>query len=270
MNLLTSAKINLNLKIFPEKKDNYHKLSSIMIPINIFDELEIAESPYDLITFSDKNLNDIESTIHKALKLLRKTNPQFDKNFYINIKKKIPYNSGLGGGSSNAGAVIRYLCDTYQLKLPMNIDIVREVGSDVPFFLEGVASKVEGIGEIVNPIQIDKKLDLLIAVPKIGLSTKDVFNAYDNLTPNTRDLFSWQAIEIFNDLWPASVSVYPEMKILKNSLEEKYENKFFMSGSGSSFFSIIDKSYEIDIEDDTLNFIQATKKIDCSLCQKDD
>ena len=270
MKLLASAKINLNLQIFPEKKDNFHKLSTMMIPINIFDELDIKESSEDLINFSDKNLNNIESTIHKALKLLRKTNPQFDKKFYINVEKKIPYNSGLGGGSSDAGAVIRHLCDEYQLDLPVNIDIVREVGSDVPFFVKGVASKVEGIGEIVNPIEIDKDLDLFIVVPKIGLSTKEVFNAFDNLTSNTRELFLWEGVEIFNDLWPASVSIYPEIKTIKDSLEEKYENKFFMSGSGSSFFSIIDKTQEINLKEDSLNFLKVSKKIDCSLYQNDD
>jgi 4-diphosphocytidyl-2-C-methyl-D-erythritol kinase len=160
-----------------------------MIPIDIFDELEINESAEDLITYSDESLNSIESTVHKALKLLRKTNPKFDKNFYINVDKKIPYNSGLGGGSSDAGAVIRYLCDNYQLNLPMNIDIVREVGSDVPFFVEGVVSKVEGIGEIVNPIEIDRDLNLLIAVPKIGLSTKEVFDTYDTLSSSTKDIY---------------------------------------------------------------------------------
>ena len=270
MKLLTSAKINLNLKVFSEKKDNFHKLSTVMIPIDIFDELEIKESAEDLITYSDESLNGIESTVHKALKLLRKTNPKFDKNFYINVDKKIPHNSGLGGGSSDAGAVIRYLCDSYQLNLPLNIDIAREVGSDVPFFVHGVASKVEGIGEIVNPLEIDKDLSLLVAVPKVGLSTKDVFNAYDNLSSTTNDVYIWNEFEIFNDLWPASVNVYPEIKTIKDSLEEKYQNRFFMSGSGSSFFSIIDQIQEIKIDKDLFNFIQVSKKIDCSLYQNDD
>lgn len=270
MKLLTSAKINLNLKVFPEKKDNFHKLSTVMIPIDIFDELEINESAEDLITYSDESLNGIESTVHKALKLLRKTNPKFDKNFYINVDKKIPYNSGLGGGSSDAGAVIRYLCDSYQLNLPLNLDIVREVGSDVPFFVHGVASKVEGIGEIINPLEIDKDLSLLVAVPKVGLSTKEVFNAYDNLSSTTNEVYVWNELEIFNDLWPASVNVYPEIKTIKDSLEEKYQNRFFMSGSGSSFFSIIDQIQEIKIEENLLNFIQVSKKIDCSLYQNDD
>ena len=65
MKLRTSAKINLNLEIFSEKQDNLHELSSLMIPIDIFDDIEIEESISDTINFSDENLNLIESTIHK-------------------------------------------------------------------------------------------------------------------------------------------------------------------------------------------------------------
>ena len=162
MKLRTSAKINLNLEIFSEKQDSLHKLSSLMIPVDIYDDIEIEESISDTINFSDENLNEIESTIHKALKLIRKNNPSFDKSFDIHIDKKIPYNSGLGGGSSDAGAVIRYLCDNYELDLPSNLEIVREVGSDVPFFVQGVSAVIQGIGEIVEPLDLNTDLDLMI------------------------------------------------------------------------------------------------------------
>ena len=152
MKLRTSAKINLNLEIFSEKQDSLHKLSSLMIPIDLYDDIKIEESINENIKFSDGNLNNIESTIHKALKLIRKNNPSFDKSFDIYIDKKIPYNSGLGGGSSDAGALIRYLCDNYELDLPSNLEIVREVGSDVPFFIQGVSAVIQGIGEIVEPL----------------------------------------------------------------------------------------------------------------------
>ena len=76
-------KRNLNLEIFPEKQDNFHKLTSLMIPIDIYDDIEIEESVIETIKFSDENLNTIETTIHKALKLLRKINPSFDKTFDI-------------------------------------------------------------------------------------------------------------------------------------------------------------------------------------------
>ena len=270
MKLRTSAKINLNLEIFSEKQDNLHKLSSLMIPIDIYDDIEIKESVSETIKFSDENLNSIESTIHKALKLIRKNNPSFDKSFDIYIDKKIPYNSGLGGGSSDAGAVIRYLCDNYELDLPSNLEIVREVGSDVPFFIQGVSAVIQGIGEIVEPLDLNTDIDLLIAVPKVGLSTKDVFNSFDTLDSKNRDTDIWNTIEIYNDLWPAATVVYPELGTLREALQEKYQNKFFMSGSGSSFFSIIQEREELKSEYESLSFIQYCKKIDCSLYQNDD
>ena len=270
MKLRTSAKINLNLEIFSEKQDNLHKLSSLMIPVDIYDDIEIKESDSETIKFSDKNLNSTDSTIHKALKLIRKNNPSFDKSFDIYIDKKIPYNSGLGGGSSNAGAVIRYLCDNYELDLPSNLEVVSEVGSDVPFFIQGVSSVIQGIGEVVEPLDLNTDIDLLIAVPKTGLSTKDVFNSFDTLDSKNRDTDIWNTIEIFNDLWPAATKVYPELETLRKALQEEYQNKFFMSGSGSSFFSIIQEREELKSEYESLSFIQYCKKIDCSLYQNDD
>ena len=270
MKLRTSAKINLNLEIFSEKQDNLHKLSSLMIPVDIYDYIEIKESVNETIKFSDENLNSIESTIHKALKLLRKNNPSFDKSFDIYIDKKIPYNSGLGGGSSNAGAVIRSLCDIYELDLPSNLEIVREVGSDVPFFIQGVSAVIQGIGEVVEPLDLNTDIDLLIAVPKVGLSTKDVFNSFDTLDSKNRDTDTWKTIEIFNDLWPAATEIYPELVSLREDLQEKYQNKFFMSGSGSSFFSIIEPGQELKQENVNFSYIQYCKKIDCSLYQNDD
>ncbi len=270
MKLRTSAKINLNLEIFPEKQDNFHKLSSLMIPIDIYDDIEIEESVSENIKFNDENLNATETTIHKALKLLRKVNPSFDKTFDVYIDKKIPYKSGLGGGSSNAGAVIRYLCDNYELDLPSNLEIVREVGSDVPFFVQGVSAVIQGIGEIVEPLDLNTDLDLLIAVPKVGLSTKEVFNSFDTLDSKNRDKDSWNIIQIFNDLWPAATQVHPELIPLRETLQEKFQNKFFMSGSGTSFFSIIEAREELKTEYENFSLIKYCKKIDCSLYQNDD
>ena len=85
-----------------------------------------------------------------------------------------------------------------------------------------------------------------------------------------RDTDTWNEIEIFNDLWPAATEVYPELVSLKEALQTKYQNKFFMSGSGSSFYSIIDPIEELKHEYESFSFIQYCKKIDCSLYQNDD
>ena len=111
---------------------------------------------------------------------------------------------------------------------------------------------------------------MLIVVPKVGLSTKDVFNSFDNLDSKNRDTDTWNKIKIFNDLWPAATKVYPELEILREALQEKYQNNFFMSGSGSSFFSIIEAREELKPENESFSFLQYCKKIDCSLYQNDD
>ena len=111
---------------------------------------------------------------------------------------------------------------------------------------------------------------MLIAVPKVGLSTKDVFDSFDTLHSKNRDTDTWNEIGIFNDLWPAATEIYPELVSLREALQEKYQNNFFMSGSGSSFFSIIQEREELKSEYESLSFIQYCKKIDCSLYQNDD
>ena len=111
---------------------------------------------------------------------------------------------------------------------------------------------------------------MLIAVPKVGVSTKDVFDSFDTLHSKNRDTDTWNTIEIFNDLWPAATKVYPELETLREALQEKYQNIVFMSGSGSSFFSLIQEREELKSEFESLSFIQYCKKIDCSLYQNDD
>ena len=77
-------------------------------------------------------------------------NNSFSNHFEIRVIKNIPTESGLGGGSSNAGVIINYLCKTYDLEVPSNEDIAKKIGSDVPFFVEGKAALVSGIGEKVD------------------------------------------------------------------------------------------------------------------------
>ena len=116
-------------------------------------------------------------------------------------------------------------------------------------------------------------MDLLITVPKFSLGTKDVFNQYDKL--NERDTFKyqWNQIDIYNDLFDAAALVQPEIVDIRNDLETKLNEKFYMTGSGSSLFAIIDdpaKYKELSAENFNLQSIYITKKIDCSFSQNDD
>jgi len=272
MRLLTSAKINLNLKVSEQQNSGLHFLDSDMIPIDIYDEISINEAEEDKILFSIEPLNNEYTTVHKALALLRKINSSFKQQFVISVEKNIPLQSGLGGGSSDAGALLKYLVDTYQLEEPSMLEIATEVGSDVPFFYNGASSKVQGIGDVLKPFNSDTLINVqvIIAVPNIHLSTGAVFNKFDELETKSTQKHEFNNIEIFNDLWEASSELSLDLKKIKNELEYDFQNKFFMSGSGPTLFSIFDSQVEnnfTNYSNNNLRYFKFCKKIECSLSQ---
>ena len=109
MKIKSYAKINLNLKILNEINGGLHKIESLIIPIDLYDLIEINEidGEHDIIKFDDESIGT-NNTITHSLDLLRKFNI-FPQKFEINIQKNIPTEAGLGGGSSNAGAIISIL-----------------------------------------------------------------------------------------------------------------------------------------------------------------
>ena len=272
MRLLTSAKINLNLKVSEQQNSGLHFLDSDMIPIDIYDDISINEAEEDKILFSIEPLNNEYTTVHKALALLRKINSSFKQQFVISVEKNIPLQSGLGGGSSDAGALLKYLVDTYQLEEPSMLEIATEVGSDVPFFYNGASSKVQGIGDVLMPFNSDtlNNVQVIIAVPNIHLSTGAVFNKFDELETKSTQKHEFNNIEIFNDLWEASSELSGDLKKIKNELENVFQNKFYMSGSGPTLFSLYDSKVEnnfTNYSNNNLRYFKFCKKIECSLSQ---
>jgi len=272
MRLLTSAKINLNLKVSQQQNSGFHFLDSDMIPIDIYDEISINEAEEDKILFSIDQLNNEYTTVHKALNLLRKINSSFKEQFVISVEKNIPLQSGLGGGSSDAGALLKYLVDTYHLEEPSMLEIATEVGSDVPFFYNGASSKVQGIGDVLKPFNSDNlnNVEIILAVPNMHLSTGAVFSKFDELETKSTQKHEFNNLEIFNDLWEASSELSEDLKKIKNELENVFQNKFFMSGSGPTLFSLFDSQIEnnfTNYSNDNLRFFKVCKKIECSLSQ---
>ena len=272
MRLLTSAKINLNLKVSEQQNSGLHFLDSEMIPIDIYDVISISEADEDKIDFSIDQLNNEFTTVHKALALLRKVNSNFKQQFVISIEKNIPLQSGLGGGSSDAGAILKYLVDTYHLEEPSMLEIATEVGSDVPFFYNGTSSKVQGIGDVLLPFNSEalNNVEVILAVPRIQLSTGAVFNKFDELETKSTQKHKFNNIEIFNDLWDASSDLSEGLMKIKQELENVFQNKFFMSGSGPTLFSLFDSKAEnnfTNYSNNDLRFFKVCKKIECSLSQ---
>ena len=276
MKIFSSAKINLNLMINNEIIDGLHTLSTLMVPINLFDEIEIheIENTEDVIEFATEIEIDGESTIHKAMKALRRVN-NFEKKFHIKILKNIPTEAGLGGGSSNAGSVLKYMSNKYNLAIPGMSTIAKDIGSDVPFFVKGQSAKVEGFGEEVNSIEIVEPQHFIIATPYETLSTKKVFESFDKLERRIKiDTDFYKGVEIRNNLWQAAVNVEPKLLEHKEYLEKTTDKEFYMSGSGTTLFCCGEEQQLLKnldaIEKDRFRMVTTTKKIDCSLLQEAD
>ena len=268
MKIKTYAKINLNLKISKEVEDGLHNISSLMVPINLYDSIEIKETNADVdkIQFDKEGISE-ENTISKSLNLLRSRSnlPGF---FDIIIKKNIPIEAGLGGGSSNAAGIISTLTKKYNLQMPTYREIAVNVGSDVPFFITGKPANIFGIGDIVNPENLQRDINMILVVPNEKISTKDAFSMFDELSQDNLEINEYEGLKIFNDFWIPAQTMEPNLLKIKNNLESITNLEFYLSGSGSSMFSLGDTdelTKKIDLIDlNQFKLVKLVKKIDFS------
>ena len=268
MKINTYAKINLNLKISKDIEDGLHNISSLMVPINLYDSIEIKETNADVdkIQFDKEGISE-ENTISKSLNLLRSRSnlPGF---FDIIIKKNIPIEAGLGGGSSNAAGIISTLTKKYNLQMPTYREIAVNVGSDVPFFITGKPANIFGIGDIVNPENLQRDINMILVVPNEKISTKDAFSMFDELSQDNLEINEYEGLKIFNDFWIPAQTLQPNLLKIKNNLESITNLEFYLSGSGSSMFSLGDTeelTKKIDLIDlNQFKLVKLVKKIDFS------
>jgi 4-diphosphocytidyl-2-C-methyl-D-erythritol kinase len=250
------AKINLSLRVLSKREDDYHELEMVNLPLDLHDVIEIdrmSNAPDTYITCDDLALQRTRNNLcTKAVDAMRKQYG-FKDNFNISIHKEIPFAAGLGGGSSNAAAVMMALVTLCHLKAdPDTLCAVgKSIGADVPFFLLNKPALVTGIGEKIDFISVKKKYNCLIVKPKEGLSTKDVFAACDAFArtkvettnvitalKNGDDILLAQSIG--NDLFPPAVSLLPTVGEIVDSLKKDGFTLVSMTGSGSSVFALSD------------------------------
>tara|TARA_B100000700_G_scaffold144362_2_gene160441 strand:- start:18179 stop:19015 length:837 start_codon:yes stop_codon:yes gene_type:complete len=272
MKVKTAAKINLNLSIQNSTDSKLHKLDSLIVPIDLYDEIDIhiANENRDNIVFTNNDNLSKESTIHKALACLR-GNTDLTNFFNIRIDKGIPIEAGLGGGSSDAAAVLVSIEKMLDLQLPDYLVIANEVGSDVPFFINGKPAKVKNIGDKVEDYFIEKEIFFLIILPNFGLSTKNVFNQWDILKKGSLETEKhkiFDSIEVFNDASHAAFYLEPRLKEMKELIEEELETNIFLTGTGSTLFAVFDNKEDAHLCKEKLVIDNCstlvTKKIDYS------
>ena len=248
------AKINLFLDVLSKRDDGYHNLDMVMLPLELHDLILIDSSPSLKDNFITTDHVDLQVTKYNLITAtLKEMDKRYDikKKFIVNVHKEIPISAGLGGGSSNAAAVIKAIEHLTKLKLSPEeeVDLGASLGADVPYCLANKPAHVEGIGEKVTPIKMKKKYDVIIIKPSEGLSTKKVFTVSDEMELDHGDVNQViKALEtgddelleksLFNSLEKASISLVPEIQKVKDTLKAMGFKLVLMSGSGSSVFAL--------------------------------
>ena len=249
------AKINVCLDITGLREDGYHLLDTVMLPISLHDTLLITETPRavdNYITLDEFTIGDSQyNTVTQAINFLDKKY-KLNTKFKIDLHKVIPMKAGLGGGSSNAAFTLKAI-DAYKRINASEEDLHKaavKIGADVAFFIKNKPARCKGIGDIIEPIQINNDYLVYIVKPEKGCPTKDVFAISDKkrnwphgnvdavvkaLEEGNDDLL---AESVFNVLEESSFELVPEIKTIKDELKEIGFKIVLMSGSGSSVFAL--------------------------------
>jgi 4-diphosphocytidyl-2-C-methyl-D-erythritol kinase len=249
------AKVNIFLKITGHK-EGYHTLLSRFVRVeNLYDTIEFIPTPCDSFTIEGCEGIPLESnTIYKSYKALNEHTGDLDiLNFFyahkVVVTKRIPSQAGLGGGSSDAAAFMRLVKKVCKLMISTEAlaQVGSTVGADLPFFIYNYPSaNVSGFGEIVEPF-IEDPLDLELYTPNIKCDTSVVYKTFkkhlfDDIT--LCSFLGWDRLNsktilemindpiILNDLYAAARIAYPELK-------DVAKERWFFSGSGSTFFKLL-------------------------------
>ncbi len=256
-----NAKINIGLNIISRRKDGYHDLETLFYPIGLRDALEIVpvkgleatgkgnDKRYRLFQTGNPLTGATEENmVVKALNVIaeKRSIPPVD----IHLLKKIPSGAGLGGGSSNAAFMLRLLNDTFHLDFNKEelAHMATSLGADCAFFIHNKPSLATGMGERLEPINLNlSRYFLLLVKPSIEVSTKE---AYTMIKPKKPELPLKEIIKIplqewrrfiKNDFEPSIFKKYPEIFNIKEQLYEMGAIFALMSGSGSSVYGIFEE-----------------------------
>jgi 4-diphosphocytidyl-2-C-methyl-D-erythritol kinase len=249
------AKINLFLRVTGRRADGYHALDSIFVPVSISDRITIESRP--AATSSVTLRCNIAALADAQSNLAARAAREFVREFeisaqvMIDLQKTIPAGAGLGGGSSDAGTVLRMLAATMLSKAHASIDRLRAIavglGADVPFFLDPRPSRVTGIGERIEVLNSFPTLPMVIAVPPMEVPTASVFKMLKRESWSgpaaARDIEEILVGEIsakhlVNDLEAPAIEVYPQIAHLKALLQDCGAIASSMTGSGGAVFGI--------------------------------
>lgn len=177
------AKINLTLEVLDRRSDGYHSIRSLMVPIDLCDDLDIARAD-DFAFHCDRADLQADNLAVRAFDALELN----DRRFALHLRKRVPVQAGLGGGSSDAAAILLAAMGGSFGSVPDRdwLSLARTLGSDVPFFLCGSGALVEGTGERVTAVGALPDWHVLVVRPPTGVRTADAYARLDSIERPSR------------------------------------------------------------------------------------
>jgi 4-diphosphocytidyl-2-C-methyl-D-erythritol kinase len=210
--VIAPAKLTVSLRITGVRDDGYHLLDAEMVTIDLADTLTFSDGDGLQVVGADVSVDD-SNLVRRALALL-------ERRAQVRLEKRIPPGAGLGGGSADAAAVLRWAgVDDPERAVTL--------GADVPFCVRGGRARVTGVGEQIEPLPFEERTFTLV-IPPFGCATVDVYRAWDELGgprgPGN------------NDLESAALVVEPRLAVWRDGLVEATGQQPHLAGSGSTWF----------------------------------
>ncbi|MFQ5900647.1 MAG: 4-(cytidine 5'-diphospho)-2-C-methyl-D-erythritol kinase [Thermodesulfobacteriota bacterium] len=272
LNIYSPAKVNLRLEVLRKRCDSYHDIVSLIQPIALYDEISIEVEEGNSIEVDMPKFPELKGQSNLAYRaaefFFAETGLKACAS--ISIDKSIPVAAGLGGGSSNAATVLKGLNSIFDTPIPQKrlMEMGKEIGADVPFFLWGSAAIVQGIGEVIEGIYLPEIWYLIVDL-RFPVSTGSVYKGLNldltkkgvginirHLKRSLKDALTIKEI-LYNDLEQTVCIRHPELMDVKRLLVDSGALGSLVTGSGPTVFGIfqnkrdVEKTYNLLMDDVT-------------------
>ncbi len=268
MRVKANCKINIGLNVLRRRSDGFHDLETVMFPVKgLYDELSIERTHDGRITLCQSGIVvDCPPEANLCVKAARLMQNRYGiDGVAITLDKRVPFGAGLGGGSSDATAVLLAIDQLYNLDLPTAtlVALAAELGSDTPFFVHNSPQLCTSRGEVMSPI--DLPLDgkyLVVVKPDEGVSTREAYGGVKPAVPTVGlsealrlPLDKWQGL-VANDFEQHIFAAHPKIAALKKALLDAGAVYASMSGSGSALFGIFNTPPQLNLDKSIFTHIE--------------
>ncbi len=238
------AKVNLGLAVLGKLESGYHELDSLFVTFDVGDTLTLTprDSGIELEIIGLDLSTNRENLVYRASEMYLENlgNPG---GVSIKLEKILPIAAGLGGGSSDAAATLRGIKKLYPSDQNL-FELAKKLGADVPFLLLGGAARVQGFGEVLEPLELPE-IHLVLANPGVGITAREAYQGlngrYGAKLEVEKIVSALSNLEIppyRNDLEAPVLEAYPIVGTVKTALEQAGLYGVLMSGSGSTCFGL--------------------------------